>query len=130
MKTKRNNRINRFRNIQPRLLGIHLLVTVAYPIARTVVAEEKKLLILTDALPITGLILIIAGVMYALYLKGDFDISRFVFLRGARRKGEEAKPFQAFQADQKEKREAAFNYPLFLGILYLAASVILAWGVL
>ena len=119
----------KFRNIQPRLLGIHLLITLAYPVARALISERTKLLILTDSLTITAGVLIIAGIVYSLYLHGDFDISAFLLRRGMARKKEQPQPYEAFRQDRKQKREEAFNYPLFLGILYLAVSLILAYRV-
>ncbi len=35
-----------------------------------------------------------------------------------------------YKEDQTKKREAAFNYPLYLGILYLIIAAIIAYGVL
>ncbi len=119
----------KFRSIQPRLLGIHLLITLAYPVARTLISERTKLLILTDSLTITAGVLIIAGIVYSLYLHGDFDISAFLLRRGTARKKEQPQPYEAFRQDRKQKREEAFNYPLSLGILYLAVSLILAYRV-
>ena len=119
----------KFRNIQPRLLGIHLLVTLAYPVARALISERTKLLIFTDSLTVTGGVLIIAGIVYNLYLHGDFDISAFLLRRGAARKKEEPQSYETVRQDRKEKREAAFNYPLFLGLLYVAVSLILAYTV-
>ena len=69
--------------------------------------------------------LIAGGVVYAMVLHGDFDISGFVLKRGAR-KGE-GPTFEAYMADKKEKHAESFNYPLFLGIVYLAAAALIAW---
>ena len=114
----------KFKNIKPRLLFTHLLVTLAYPAARALTAERGGLLLFTDAMTITGLVLIICGVVYALYLRGDFDITAFELRRGAGEEGQ--KNYKAYLADAKEKREEAFNYPLFLGIIYLLVSGVIA----
>ena len=55
---------------------------------------------------------------------GDIDISGLAFLRGLRGGG---KNYDAYRADRTEEREDAFNYPLFLGILYLLAGAVIAW---
>ena len=119
----------RFCNIRPGTLCAHVLVTLAYPIFRAVTAERNGLLLFTDAATIIALALIVCGIVYALILKGDLDVSGFVVGRGLRR-SEGGKGFRAYMADRKEEREAAFNYPLFLGIVYLAAAAVLGYGVL
>ena len=55
------------------------------------------------------------------------DISGF-FLRRGMKQGE--KNFDAYESDMKEKREAVFNYPLFLGLLYLIVAAVVAYTVL
>ena len=109
----------RFQNIKPRVLITHILVTLLYPLARTIMASSQRLLVFTDALTL------IAGVVYALFLHGDFDISSFVMRRGM--KNAPKQTFEAFMANQKERREESFNYPLFLGIVYIAAALIIAY---
>ena len=64
---------------------IHLIVTLIYPVFRALTAEKSGLLIFTDALTIIGLIMIAGGVIYALFLHGDFDISGFLLKRGVSR---------------------------------------------
>ena len=115
-----------FRKIKPRLLLVHMIVTLCYPAARALRAPEGRLLLFTDAMTVTGLLLVAAGAAYALWLHGDFDIAGFALRRGAR-EGEKT-DFRAWMADAKEKREEAFNYPLFLGLVYLLVSAILAYA--
>ena len=103
----------------------HVLLTLAYPAFRALRAPVSRLLIFTDTMTIIAMILVICGIIYALILKGDLDISGFVFSRGLG----EGKSYRAWRADRKEEREEAFNYPLFLGILYLIAAAVIAWGV-
>lgn len=119
---------SRFRNLKPGTLLTHLLVTLAYPAARAITAEDRGLLIFTDALTIIALVLVVCGVAYALVLRGDFDLSGFVFNRGLQRRGGQS--YETYKANRREEREAAFNYPLFLGILYLLVSAVLAYGFL
>jgi len=118
-----------FRNIRPGTLTANVVVTLAYPVFKGLTAARNGLLVFTDALTIIALALIVCGVVYALILKGDFDVSGFAVARGMQRSGF-GKGFRAYREDRKEEREAAFNYPLFLGILYLAAAAILGYGVL
>ncbi len=118
----------RFRNIKPRLLLIQLIITLGYPAAKAAISDYNRLLIFTDAMTIIAALLLIAGVFYALYLHGDFDISGFLLKRGARRNGKQS--FEAYKDDKKQEREEAFNYPLFLAIVYFAAAVVLAYGFL
>lgn len=116
---------SRFKNIKPRVLISHIIVTLLYPLARTVMASDKRLLIFIDTLTIIAALLLIGGVIYSLYLHGDFDISSFVMRRA--RSNAPKQSFEAYKANQKERREASFNYPLFLGLVYIAVSAILAY---
>ena len=115
----------RFKNIKPQTLLTHVIVTLLYPLARVVMASSQRLLVFTDCLTIVAAILLIAGVVYSLYLHGDFDISSFVMRRGM--KNAPKQTFEAFMANQKERREESFNYPLFLGAVYMAAALFIAY---
>ena len=115
----------RFRNLRLRPLLIHLAVTLIYPVFRALKAEKSGLLLFTDALTVTGLVMIVGGVIYALFLHGDFDISAYFLKRGVQK--EPKQTFRAYLFDVYEKREGAFNYPLFVGLVYVAVSVIIAY---
>ena len=114
---------NRFKNIKPQTLLTHVIVTLLYPLARVVMASSQRLLIFTDCLTIVAAILLIAGVVYSLYLHGD--ISSYVMRRA--RGNAPKQTFEAYKANQKERREASFNYPLFLGAVYMAAALFIAY---
>ena len=114
------------RKPKPVMLLAHVLVTLAYPAARALTAPQNRLLVFTDAMTIIAMVLLVCGIVYALIFRGDFDISGFAFIRGLRGGG---KNYEAYKADRKQEREEAFNYPLFLGILYLLAAAVIAWGV-
>ena len=131
----------KLKKIRPLPLIAHLIVTLAYPAVRAFTAPENRLLGFANALTIIGLILVVVGVIYSMNLHGDFDITRYYLQRGMRStfrfytpKREElldSKEGPAeFLNDLKEKRANAFNYPLFLGILYVLASVVLVYGFL
>jgi hypothetical protein len=113
------------RKPKPGTLLAHVLVTLAYPAARALTEPQNRLLLFTDAMTIIAIVLLVCGIVYALILRGDFDISGFAFLRGLRGGG---KNYDAYKADRQKEREEAFNYPLFLGILYLLAAAVIAWG--
>ena len=117
--------LKKFKNINIRVLISHLIVTLAYPAVKAYVSESSRLLVFTDAVTVIAYILIIGGIVYSLYLHGDFDISGFFLKRGM--KSDENKNFDTYMTDRKEKREAAFNYPLFLGIVYLVAAVVISY---
>ena len=123
--------IRRLKKINPRVLISHLIITLAYPAVRGYTAGPGGLTLFTDALTITGLVLIIGGIAYSFVLLGDFDISSFTLRRGVKRSDPE-KPmdFKKFERDRREERENSFNYPLFLGIVYIIVSVILAYFVI
>ena len=118
----------KFSHIKLRPLIIHLIVTLIYPVFRAVTAERNGLLVFTDAITIIGLVMIAGGVIYALFLHGDFDISGFLLKRGVQKEPKQS--YWDYLYEVYEKREEAFNYPLFVGLLYLAAAAILSVTVL
>ncbi|MBR4360398.1 MAG: hypothetical protein IKP32_07250 [Clostridia bacterium] len=115
----------KFKNLRLRPLMAHLIVTLLYPVFRTIIAEDHRLLLFTNAITITGLVMIAGGVIYALFLHGDFDISAYFMKRGMEK--EPKQTFRAYLMDVYEKREGAFNYPLFVGLVYIAAALILSY---
>ncbi len=118
----------RFKNIKVDILIPYLIITLAYPLYKALSSENLKLHVLSDVLFIFGLILCLIGVGYNFYLKGDFDITSFVFRKGTDKNMN--KTFAAFSEDSKEKRENSFNYPLFLGILYILVSAFIGYVLL
>ena len=119
----------RFKNIKLKYIIIHLIVTLAYPAARAFRADKNRLMMFTDAMTVIGALLIVLGVFYGFYLRGDFDRTSYVFQRGAVRHGI-MPDFETFHKNAEEKREDSFNYPLFLGIIYLAVSAVIVFGFL
>ena len=77
----------RFKNIKLKYIIIHLIVTLAYPAARAFRADKNRLMLFTDAMTVIGALLIVLGVFYGFYLRGDFDRTSYVFQRGAVRNG-------------------------------------------
>lgn len=126
------HRINTFKQrlhaMKPRLLIVQLIITLSYPIAKAAISEYNRLLIFTDSLTIIAAVLLIAGVLYSLYLHGDFDITSFLFRRGVQRGQARRQSFETFKANRREERENSFNYPLFLGLVYIIVALVLAYG--
>ena len=116
----------RFKNIKIKYLLVQLIITLAYPAARAYTAENNKLLLFTNAITIIGALLLVLGIFYSFFLHGDFDRTSYVFQRGLS-KGI-VKSYEAFQEDSKQNREESFNYPLWLGILYLVVAAIITFG--
>ena len=117
-----------FRHIDPRVLSSHMIITLAYPAAKAVTSEMNKLQVFTDALTIIALILLIGGVIYSLVLHGDFDIAGFVMKRGIG--GNDMNNYDKYRRKLKENRAEAFNYPLFLAVVYLIVCAVIAYTVL
>ena len=118
----------RFKNIKLTALIGHLVVTLAYPAVRSARAEGNRLLLFTNALTIISLLMIVVGIFYSFILHGDLDRARYTFSRGLT--NGIVKPFDVYEKEVKKDREDAFNYPLWLGILYLIVSAVLAYCVL
>ena len=117
--------LNKLKNINLLVLLSHLLITLAYPAVKAYTSESSRLLVFTDAITIIAYILLIGGIVYSLYLHGDFDISSFFLKRGVKK--DDKQSYEAYMADRKEKREAAFNYPLFLGIVYILIAIVISY---
>ncbi len=113
------------KKIKPAVLISHIIISLAYPIFRSVTADCQKLLVFTDTLTIIAGVLAIGGILYGLYLHGDFDISGYVFRRGMKNSSNEN--FAAYKENQKEQHAASFNYPLFLSVLYFLLCIFLAY---
>jgi len=103
----------------------NLIISTAFPVVFTIgSAVNERLLNFINALTIVGLVLIIFGVVYHLYRKGDFDITQYILNRSMNKN---AKPYDAYMEDKEEKRKETFNYPLLIGILFLIVSIIVAY---
>ena len=118
----------KFKKIRFWVLLSHLITTLAYPAVKVYASESNRLLIFTDTITIIAAVLIIGGIIYAAVLHGDFDITAFVLRRGMQK--EATQSFQEYKAEINEKREDAFNYPLFLGLVYLAIAAVIAYAFL
>ncbi len=116
------------KNIKLRPLLVHLIVTLLYPVFRACIAESDKLTVFADAITIIGLVMIVGGIIYALYLHGDFDISGYLMKRGLQK--EPTQTYYAYLYDVYAKREGAFNYALFLGLVYIAVAAVLGYAVI
>ncbi len=113
-----------FKNIKLSALIPHLIVTLTYPSIKAMAASGDKLLVFLDTLTILSLFYLIFGVLYHLNLKGDFDRVQYTFHRA---RGRTLNTFDVFRDNKRAERETAFNYPLWLGLFYIAACRILAF---
>lgn len=112
-----------FKNIKLKDLLICLLVAFLYPIFKYVSSSGDKLLAFINASTIIGLVMVVLGLVNAMVLHGDFDITEFVTRRAFFRK--DTKPYDAFKKDKKEQREGRFNAPLLVGLIMLALCAVL-----
>ena len=103
-------------------------LAIRHPHPDELLIRNARILRQQDLLLIGHLLQVETYFLYALALHGDFDISSFVFKRGTRR--EDKQSFQAFKEDLEQKRQEAFNYPLFLGIVYLIVAALIAYLIL
>lgn len=132
--------LKKLKNIRLVPMIAHLIITLAYPAARALRAESGRLLMFTNALTIVSLVLLIGGIIFSLALHGIFDISTYYIQRGLRslrfsglRRSlaqERDQSLDEYLAEAKDRRETAFNYPLFLGIVYLLLCVAIGYGLL
>ncbi|MBQ0036500.1 MAG: DUF3899 domain-containing protein [Firmicutes bacterium] len=103
----------KFKNIKVKDLIIHLILVFAYPIIKGIVSDNH-LLAFSDSCTLISMFLLVAGILNALYLKGDFDMTGFIVNRSFLKNQEE---LDSYLRKQKEKREDGFNYPLLCAIL-------------
>ena len=103
---------------------IALPLMLAYPVAKALISSSNRLMIFSDTLLIISLLLIALGVLFTFTRFGDFDITRYVFRRGT---DKNAKSFGEYKKDREEQRKETFNYPLFLGLVFLVVSVFIAY---
>ncbi len=113
----------KLKNIRLTNVIIVSMFILTYPLLKSLTSEGNKALIFLDAMTITSLGMVIFGVIYNLYLKGDFDASKFVIQRNLFRKNT---TYETYSANEQEKRKDSFNYPLFLGIVYLCIAYLAA----
>lgn len=114
------------KNIRPVKLLITFLIAMIWPAVCWLRAEDRKLLAVTDAMTVVGLILILTGILYIAVRHGDFDVTEYNLMRYRARKQPVIKSFEAFKADREAEREGSFNYPLLMGILMLIISFVIA----
>ena len=113
----------KFKNMNPGRLLACLMIGMAYPLLSYLSASGDKLLCLINGMTICGFVLLIFGAFNILVLHGDLDITSFVAARFFS-KGN-SKGWEAYKKDREEDRQQRFNYPLFTGLLMLAASALL-----
>ena len=122
----------KFRNLKIKDLIPNLIVSLAYPLIRIFRVPANRLLAFTDALTIISLILLVLGIINYLHMKGDFDRAQYMFsLRPLWVFSRRApKPYDEFAKDKAVDHANEFNYPLFLGLIYLVISIFLSYVIL
>ncbi len=129
----------KLKNIRPSILLSHIVVSLAYPAVKAFSSPKDRLLLFTNAMTIVALLLVVFGIIYSMVLHGDFDISSYYVQHGKKslsrhlspRRGLEAQPDKSiteFLSEAREKRKESFNYPLFLGLVFLLAAAVIAFG--
>lgn len=117
------NMFKRFKNIKLSTLIVNVLVSITYPIIKVCISEYNRLLIFTDTTTIIAFVMIILGILFRLYQKGDFDRTAYIANRSIYKN---TKKEDSFLADAEKEREESFNYPLFIGICYLIICIIIS----
>ncbi len=124
------------KNMKWKPMITHVLCTLAYPVAKSFTIEHNRLLYFDNLLTIVSMLLLIAGILYNMSLNGLFDVSTYYVRRGVRsftQRGEQLnikQPIDEYLREARERREDAFNYPLFLGIVYLLISIFIGYVIL
>lgn len=112
----------KLKNIKLKNLVPGIIIVLAYPFIKAYRADGSELLVFMDALTIISIVLIIFGIIYRLYLKGDFDLTGYFFKRSIMK--DTSVSYDKFMKDAQYEKKDSFNYPLFLGIIFLIISVI------
>ena len=113
----------KFKNLNWGELAKSLLICLIYPVARGIMAKNH-MVAFCDSMTIIGLLAIILGMFNEGVLQGDYDIHSYIARRRAIRK--EQIDYEAYRAQQEDKRKDSFNYPLLVGIIFTIVSVIVA----
>ena len=113
----------KLKNIRLTNVIIVSMFILTYPLLKSLTSEGNKALIFLDAMTITSLGMVIFGVIYNLYLKGDLDASKFIIQRNLLKK---KVSYETYSANEEEKRKDSFNYPLFMGIVYLCIAYLVS----
>lgn len=102
----------------------HFSLIISYPLIKTIITKDNKLLTLSDTLLIMAFVFIIAGVINSFVLHGDLDITSFVAKRISSKNANLS--YDKFKKDKENERKGSFNYPLFVGIISIFISYIIA----
>ena len=123
--------LRKINRIHPRVFLTYVVISLVIPVIRMVIADHGKLQVFTNTLTIIGLVLIIAGLFYGMDTRGEYDLhgwSRWTIYLRKNKDGTQR--VQEFKDAMTERKNAYFNYPLFLGVLYLIVSGVIAFGLL
>jgi len=98
----------------------NMLFSLMYPCTKSIISVNK-ILVFSDSTLIMGMFLLVIGILYSLYLKGDFDRTSYVAFNATASTKES---FQDFINRIKEKRKDSFNYPLLCSVILILLSLI------
>ena len=112
-----------FKNFKWTNFLIVSLYVITYPALKAFTSEGNRLLVFLDVITIVSTVMVLIGVLNHLYLKGDFDATRFVFVR--KMSGKEIN-YDKYIKEKREQKKDRFNYPLFTGLFYLALSYVIS----
>ena len=124
----------KFKNFKFTTFLTNMIVLLLFPIFK-LVSSEKPLLAFSDSCMIIAIIMALIGIVFNLYLSGDFDITGYIAGKAFNRNkkdfeafkhDQENRDFDIYMQDQKEKRKDSFNYPLLCSILMFLISLISA----
>jgi len=97
------------------------LYVLTYPALKAFTSGGNRLLVFLDVLTIVSTVMVLIGVLNHLYLKGDFDATRYIFVR--KMSGKEI-DYDRYIKEKQEQKKDRFNYPLFTGLFYLVLAYI------
>lgn len=117
--------LKRLKNIKIGPLLTHVIISLAYPAAKAAISSYNRLQIFSDSMTIIALLLLLVGVFYGMLLHGDFDVTGYLIKRATEKTPTET--YEVYKENKKEKRADSFNYPFFLGVLYLIVSIVIAY---
>jgi len=113
----------KFKNFRLLTLIEILIVSFIYPFVKMFISSSNKTLILSDTIIIEALVLLLFGLIFHLYQKGNFRYSFIIFNKISHNNISNDK----FLKDDQVKRESSFNYSLFASLILFAIGLFIAY---
>lgn len=121
--------VKSLKNIKPLTLLIYIVITMIIPVTRTLLAEEQKLLVFTNTITLVALPLLLSGFYYHSYLDNETNVGNFIVRNGLAPHSRE-KSYKVYRESLREQQAHAFNYSLFLGVIYMILAAVIACTIL